>query len=425
MRDPQGTPEKQRNHAMSTTVVGNLAVELGVKDDQLQAGLAQAVVQAQQAGQRMAQAVNQGSQRAVGGGGINPQGLLNISRAIDDVQYGFRGIINNIEGIVTGLGMGAGVAGAATIAAVALNALVPRVLELVGARSPMQQLADTIRGIGSSGINGTFAGMAANARATEEALKASIEVLRNMELPARRVIFAAGGPGMGAAPQAQVAGDDPRKVFAQRLQVNELAQAAARDAFIANRTRQNIAAGGLASFEQTTAQKEQTKINQQIFQSAIDRFGGGQQLFEAIKAKNLGGASLFGEFMQGDIKATEEIVRLLNLQGEKAKAIADDYERVTGSAAELRRIEDETSQKSRQTLNRQFNEYENAVRRQDALFSQRDEIMLQRNRSEILGSAAEAFARNINAGQEDPQLKKLDEIKDEIRNLGTLTGILH
>ena len=41
---------------MSSTSVGNLSVELGISDDQLRAGLAAAVVQAQQAGQQIKQA---------------------------------------------------------------------------------------------------------------------------------------------------------------------------------------------------------------------------------------------------------------------------------------------------------------------------------------------------------------------------------
>jgi hypothetical protein len=51
-------------------------------------------------------------------------GLLAVSQAIDDVQYGFRGIVNNIPGIVMGFGAGAGVAGAFQIAAVAANFLI-------------------------------------------------------------------------------------------------------------------------------------------------------------------------------------------------------------------------------------------------------------------------------------------------------------
>lgn len=51
-------------------------------------------------------------------------GLMALSNAADDVQYGIRGVVNNIPGMVSGLGLGVGVAGAAQLAAVAVNQLV-------------------------------------------------------------------------------------------------------------------------------------------------------------------------------------------------------------------------------------------------------------------------------------------------------------
>ncbi len=52
------------------------------------------------------------------------QGLLALSQAVDDVQYGFRAIVNNIPQIVTMMGGGAGIAGAVGIIAVAINQLI-------------------------------------------------------------------------------------------------------------------------------------------------------------------------------------------------------------------------------------------------------------------------------------------------------------
>lgn len=408
---------------MSQTIVGNLAVELGISDRQLQAGLAQAVTQAQQAGQKMTQAMNQGARQGNGLAG-SAQGLLNISRAIDDVQYGFRGVINNIEGIVMGLGFGAGVAGAATIAAVALNAIVPKIAEIVTATGPMERLADSLRSIGNSGLQGTFLGIAAQAKATQEAFEASAKVLEKMRAQQTIISPFAGGPGMAApaAANAQI-GNSPQEIFAQRVSVNDLAQQAARESFAANQQRQRVAIGGLAEFDQTAAQQEQIKLNQQIFQAAVDRLGGGKQLFDELKRLNLGDPSLYGAFKEGDLKATEQAVKLLGMQVEKAKIMADDYERMTGSAAELNRIETDRLEKARKLEARQFGEYQAAVIQQDRLFDRRDSIMLQRSRSEILGSAAEVFNRNINAGQEDPQLKELQEINRGIKELAGITGL--
>ncbi len=53
-------------------------------------------------------------------------GLLQLSYAVDDIQYGFRSVVNNIPQLVMGLGGPemAGIAGAAGIAAVAVNLLI-------------------------------------------------------------------------------------------------------------------------------------------------------------------------------------------------------------------------------------------------------------------------------------------------------------
>jgi len=58
---------------------------------------------------------------ATGGAG---RGLSQLSYAIDDVQYGFNAIVNNIPQIIMGLGGSAGLAGAVGIAAVAVNQLI-------------------------------------------------------------------------------------------------------------------------------------------------------------------------------------------------------------------------------------------------------------------------------------------------------------
>jgi hypothetical protein len=50
-------------------------------------------------------------------------GVMALSNAFQDVQYGMAGAINNIPGIVTGLGLGMGVAGAAQAAAVGVQIL--------------------------------------------------------------------------------------------------------------------------------------------------------------------------------------------------------------------------------------------------------------------------------------------------------------
>jgi hypothetical protein len=406
------------------TTVGRLAVELGLSDEQFRQALAHAQVMAQQAGQKMQQSINKAvnTPAATPGGRSNAMGLLNLSRAVDDVQYGFRGVINNIEGIVTGFGGSAGLAGAATIAGVAMMALVPKIAEVVMAADPIKDLSKNLRDIQNSGLNNTFAGFAKEARATQAAFEAASEALDKMQSQQMKISAFAGGPGMGAAPAASLIGDDPKEMFRQRLQFNELAQDAAKAAFRANQAKSRVAAGGLASFEQTDEQKEQVELNKKLFQEALNKMGGGQQLFDALKIKNLGNPQLFGAFKDGDIEATKQIVKLLGLQAEQKKILADDYERVTGSAKELARIEEQRIEKQKRIDEKQFSEYQAAVKSQDSLFSRRDSLMNSMQRSEIVGSA-DVFSRNLNAGMKNEELKQLEEINQGIKELKPITGL--
>ncbi len=63
------------------------------------------------------QAAGRSSQKAA-------MGVLELSRAFEDAQYGMRGVLNNIPGIIQSFGGGAGLAGVISIAAVALSQLI-------------------------------------------------------------------------------------------------------------------------------------------------------------------------------------------------------------------------------------------------------------------------------------------------------------
>jgi hypothetical protein len=440
----------------SQSIVGNLAVELGISDAQLQAGLAQAVTQAQQAGQKMANAMNQGQKQ--GGGGYQKNtamGILAISRAVDDAQYGFRGVINNVEQIALGFGAGAGVAGMATMAAVAIAALEPAFSSVLTEAQKFfgyfQDATEQARTSVSGMMGGGF-----GTQAISESFKQRAEFLRGRtdEVGGTNIDFISRAMGFQSVDQAAMENNMRRSIEAAALmqQGFRLAADASRELAASQR-------GASAQYDLTTAQKGQIPLNQQLFQAAVDKFGGGDNLRTRIKIGGMNQGmlpseteNLYGQFAAGNAGATNQVTEMLGLQAERTKIMADDFERMTGSAEELRRISEDTAQSQEETakfieqenrwmeraveldaqrekirqgriLDRQFGEYERAVGQQDNLFRQRDAIMLERSRSEILGSAADVFGRNLNAGMEDPQLKKLDEIKEEIKNLGTLTGL--
>jgi hypothetical protein len=70
--------------------------------------------------------------RVAGGSRNSAAALLEMSRALEDAQYGIRGVLNNIPSLVQALGMGAGLAGGISIAAVAATTLLPKLSEWLG-----------------------------------------------------------------------------------------------------------------------------------------------------------------------------------------------------------------------------------------------------------------------------------------------------
>jgi hypothetical protein len=87
-------------------------------------GFHQTLKSTEQAAQAWGQRMAQTTARAAGGGGRGASvALLELSRAVEDAQYGIRGVLNNIPGLAIALGGGAGLAGAASLAAVAVATL--------------------------------------------------------------------------------------------------------------------------------------------------------------------------------------------------------------------------------------------------------------------------------------------------------------
>lgn len=77
--------------------------------------------------------LGQAGYRAGRGGMSGSFGFLAFSQAVEDAQYGIRGVLNNIPQMVIGFGGGVGLAGAISLAAVAAANLLPRLIELYGA----------------------------------------------------------------------------------------------------------------------------------------------------------------------------------------------------------------------------------------------------------------------------------------------------
>ena len=68
-------------------------------------------------------------------------GVLQLSQTLDDLQYGIKGIVNNIPGLAMGLGLGAGVAGAAQLAFIAVNQLTDKITGYIKKQQQATQAA--------------------------------------------------------------------------------------------------------------------------------------------------------------------------------------------------------------------------------------------------------------------------------------------
>lgn len=79
---------------------------------------------------RSTQALEQAAYRAGKGGMAGSFGFLAFSQAVEDAQYGMRGVLNNIPQMVIGFGGGVGLAGAISLAAVAASQAIPIFLKL-------------------------------------------------------------------------------------------------------------------------------------------------------------------------------------------------------------------------------------------------------------------------------------------------------
>lgn len=139
----QATAEVLRlKAAMASLATQPLTAMNTVKMDNLKTQLQGAIAQATQYRATVAQIQatmgqggggNNSKSSGYGGKGGGPNlgmSVLFASQAIEDLQYGIGGVVNNIPMLAMALGAGAGVAGAASLAAVAINQLVKHLDDL-------------------------------------------------------------------------------------------------------------------------------------------------------------------------------------------------------------------------------------------------------------------------------------------------------
>lgn len=93
--------------------------------------------------------------RAAGARGSGGMGLLFLGQAVDDMQYGFRAVVNQIPQLVMAVGGSAGLAGAAVIAGVGINMMIQRLDLMKDALREIPSLSSVLGGSGGmSGLLG-------------------------------------------------------------------------------------------------------------------------------------------------------------------------------------------------------------------------------------------------------------------------------
>lgn len=129
---------------------------------------------------------------------------------------------------------------------------------------------------------------------------------------------------------------------------------------------------------------------------------------------------LYGGFAAGDLQATQQVESMLNLATEKAKVLADDFEKATGSAAELARIEKEQNQKIGEEIDKMVKdelERQALQARASKMETNLADLEARRMRSEIIG-ASDVFNRNFNAGLEkDPTVQAIEKQTEELKEV--------
>lgn len=436
-----------------------------------------AVTHTQQIGQTLAQtstAAVQATSKVVSQAGSDVQkaadgqkaavnrAILDVSRGVQDfASAGLMGVVNNVEGITRNVAVAMGksadqagaFAGKLTLVAVAAQVGLPLVANMLESIATSLGLVSTNAEKASSSVRGMSGGGMGFA-AQAEAHKANSEFLLNRDDSPSSWNYLSRMTGTMADGAEAMARNMDRAIraTAEISQAFELGAKASRDA-------RWLQSGSTSEFDLTTSRKQQSVLNRELFQAAIDKYGSGDNLRTRIEvaARNAGmnktqARELYGGFKEGDFGATRQVESMLDLAAEKAKVMAEDFERATGSAEELKRIENDKAQEAKAELQRQIDDiYEGIVEAADAQTKRakeanrsaadeigqmtRDELerqslqkqagnvreriedlMSQRARSEVVGMSS-VFEKNLNAGMEDPVVKAIEKQTEELKQI--------
>ena len=373
-------------------------VEIGVEDSKFQTAIKQVPQKIDEAAAKSKAAFS--------------RAMLDVSRGIQDfAAAGLNGIVNNVEGIAGSIAkaMGASVqkastlAGGLTIAAVGFQLLQPLLSSLVESTSRFFGLWQTESEKLKTSVTGLMGG-GNGLRAMSEELQKQSEFLQNRtdKTGGWNIDFISRAVGFKGNEEKSIENNQRRATEAAALLARALETGAQASFEFAAAQR-----GAAAAFDLTTSQRAQTGMNKELFQAAVDKYGGGDNLrtkiqFEAqnqLGMKKTDARNLYGKFAMGDIAATNQVEKLLNLSTEKSKVLADDFEKATGAAEELAAIERQKAEKQKQfeaaALQRQQQETQKAAQDMQRLQEQQDAMAERREAFEQARNERQFNAANF------------------------------
>jgi hypothetical protein len=413
------------------TTVGRLAVELGLSDEQFRQALAHAQVQAEQAANRIKSKMNTATSGGPQQGGNQGfSGLaLNFSRAMDDIQYGVQGVINNMEliginaaksfGLSTASAMAFG--SALTLTAIALNNVGKDIEKLVDMRTEWQKLTD-----GPT----AFAGSIVLASEKMKQLQKQTQELSQKDATQGFRAVASRIAGQVADLNDQY-GSGGETLFSKMIR--SLNPQSMEDQIRTNRvTGEQIARNRVqVGIESVGAMQDSDSFNAGLKLIGQQRKGDreiGDEYKKAFEMAAEGQAetisdSLFKQNLASGMNQVDAEQEAIKLLGEAATGVKEAFDEIAKRVPDLKLPEKlESIYESEASINRQkFIDDQNKKRetlegKAEDMRDRLASLQSQRMRSEIVGSA-DVFARNLNAGtgEGDPVVKAIEKQTEEYK----------
>lgn len=419
----------------AVTNVGNLSVGISVQSAQLQAGLAAAVAQTQAAGAKMQTSMAvQPSKGGFGGMGGFAQ---TVGRIADDAQYGFRGIVNNLEQLGQSAGSAFGLAskdamalGAVmTLLGVAINQASDDLLKFTDGRTEFEKMADSVTAYSGS-LNVAEAAMKALATETSAASKSDATTGVGAFFGRVANFLKDGETGVNEWRDVNKLFNPTKSQLDANKASGEKVQRGQIDLTLMSGKTQRDRGGFNAGA--SLLDRGRNAIDVESNKDAAKVFA------EAIKGKEEVSNFLLQKQLQaGGVNALQSEIESLKLLGFASEGVVAAFEDIDRRLPELKLSENlagiNTAKDTEMNMANLANQFRDDQKKAKEISGLEDksstirgrisDLMDQRARSEIVGSS-DVFARNLNAGQTDPVVtaieKQTEELKTLTREIATL-----